>query len=121
MIETLEPKIEIRFHLTEAGGNPVRAWIKELPRSDRRIIGEDLKTVQFGWPLGMPLVRKMQRDLWEVRIDLERQIARIFFTVIGRQMILLHGFIKKSIATPKDDLNVARMRLALVRQQGHRR
>jgi len=67
--------------------------------------------VQFGWPLGMPLVRKMGRDMWEVRIHLVGRIARILFTTAGGDMVLLHGFIKKSQSTPTADIELARTRL----------
>jgi phage-related protein len=70
----------------------------------------------IGWPLGMPLVRKMGADLYEVRITLPNRIARVLFTVIESQMVLLHGFIKKSQETPKDDLEVAGARLKLLKQ-----
>lgn len=83
---------------------------------DRKRIGEDVKTVQIGWPLGMPLVRKMGRDLWEVRIHLPRRIARVIFTVMGDDMVLLHGFIKKSQATPQEDLDLAKERLRQLRK-----
>ncbi len=59
----------------------MRDWLKDLPSIERKAIGEDIKTVQFGWPLGMPLVRKMGKDLWEVRIHLQTRIARVLFTV----------------------------------------
>jgi phage-related protein len=65
---------------------------------------KDLKTAQLGWPLGMPLIRKIEKDLWEVRTRLESGIARVFFTVDGEYMILLHGFIKKSQKTPQHEL-----------------
>ncbi|GAB2908082.1 hypothetical protein GCM10027093_52520 [Paraburkholderia jirisanensis] len=91
----------VRFFRTATGNEPVRDWLKELNPQDRKTIGEDIKTVQFGWPLGMPLVRKMNRDLWEVRVSLHKRIARILFTVVDLEMILLHAFIKKSQSTPK--------------------
>jgi phage-related protein len=78
----------IRFFRTATGNEPVRDWLKELNAQDRKTIGEDIKTVQFGWPLGMPLVRKMSRDLWEVRVNLHKRIARILFTVVDVEMIL---------------------------------
>jgi phage-related protein len=71
--------------------------------------------VQFGWPLGMPLVRKLEPRLWEIRSNLPSGIARIIFTVKGNAMVLLHGFIKKSQKTPLDDLQLARTRLRLIR------
>lgn len=103
--------LPIHFFRSETGNEPVRDWLKSLTALDRKMIGEDLKTVQFGWPLGMPLVRKMDKDLWEVRVRLDNRIARILFTVTKTHMVLLHGFIKKSNNTPKDDLSLAKRRL----------
>jgi phage-related protein len=71
--------------------------------------------VQIGWPLGMPLIRKVAKDLWEVRIHLHKRIARIVFTVLDKDIVLLHGFLKKSSDTPKDDLDLARERLRQVK------
>lgn len=110
-----EPTLEVRFFKTSSGSEPVRDWLKELTSVDRKIIGEDIKTVQFGWPLGMPLVRKMSANLWEVRIHLVTRIARILFTVDSGVMVLLHGFIKKSQETPKEDLDLAKARLKQTR------
>jgi len=97
------------------GNEPVREWLKALPREDRKTIGEDIKTVQFGWPLGMPVVRKMGKDLWEVRSRLGNRIARTLFTVDDNLMVLLHGYIKKSQKTPQKDLELAKRRLAQLR------
>jgi phage-related protein len=73
--------------------------------------------VEYGWPMGMPTVRKIESDLWEVRVKLDVGIARVFFTVDKVEMVLLHGFIKKSQKTPKDDLEIARKRLTEVRRK----
>lgn len=67
--------------------------------------------MQFGWPLGMPLVRKLGKDLWEVRVHLADRIARVFFTVKDGLMVLLHAFIKKSLVTPANDIHIAKSRL----------
>ncbi len=109
-----EPILAVSFFKTETGREPVRDWLKAMPREHRRIIGEDIKTVQFGWPLGMPLVRKLDRDLWEARIRLPDGIARVLFTAGVGRMILLHGFIKKSQKTPQDELALAKTRLRLL-------
>ena len=109
-----EPILSVSFFKTETGREPVREWLRAMPREQRRIIGEDIKTVQFGWPLGMPLVRKLDRDLWEVRIRLPAGITRVMFTVGEGRMILLHGFIKKSQKTPDDDLALAKTRQRLL-------
>jgi phage-related protein len=109
-----EPILSVAFFRTASGNEPVREWLKSLPREERRIIGEDIKTVQFGWPLGMPLVRKLDKGLWEVRSRLRDRIARVIFTTGVSRMILLHGFIKKSQKAPREDLELARTRLQLL-------
>ncbi len=98
------------FYRTEAGAEPVRIWLKAMAPADRRLIGEDIKTVEFGWPLGMPLCRPMGGGLHEIRTNLNgNRIARVFFYVDNRQrLVLLHGILKKSRATPGADLELAR-------------
>lgn len=107
-------RLKVMFFRTRRGNEPVREWLKSLPLDEKRIIGEDVKTVQFGWPLGIPFVRKLEPGLWEVRSNLPSGIARVLFTVEGNTMVLLHGFIKKSQKTPLDDLHLARERLGLL-------
>ncbi|WP_223146667.1 type II toxin-antitoxin system RelE/ParE family toxin [Methylomonas albis] len=89
--------------------------MKGLSAQDRKTIGEDIKTVQFGWPLGMPLVDHLDGDIWEVRIKLDNRIARVLFVIDKQTMILLHGFIKKSQKTPKAEIDLAKQRLKTLR------
>jgi phage-related protein len=110
-------KLHVVFYKSDSGNEPVRHWLKGLEREDRKIIGEHIKTVQFGWPLGMPLVRKIDKGLWEIRIQLDNRIARILFTAYNGIMILLHGFIKKSQKIPNSDLKVARQRMKTIGEQ----
>jgi phage-related protein len=112
-----EVRLRVVFYRTETGSEPVRKWLKSLSRQDRKAIGEDIKTVQFRWPLAMPLVRKLESDLWEVRSRLHNRIARTIFTIEDGVMVLLHGFIKKAPKTPKRDLALAKRRAAKLR--GH--
>jgi phage-related protein len=105
-------RLQVVFYKSASGKEPVRDWLKKLDKEDRKVIGEDIKTVQFGWPLGMPLIRKIETGLWEVRIQLANRIARILFTSHEGLMVLLHGFIKKSQKTPANDLKVAKQRMA---------
>lgn len=109
-----EPILKVKFFRTKSGHEPVRDFLLALSPEDRKIIGTDIKEVQFGWPLGMPLVRKIESGLWEVRSHLEGRIVRVLFTVIKRQMVLLHGFIKKTQKTPKPDLDTAKARKAML-------
>jgi phage-related protein len=102
-------RIPVVFYRTEVGNEPVRQWLKAMTPEDRRLSGEDIKTVEFGWPIGMPICRAMGERLHEVRTDLPRnRIARVLFYVDKRQrMVLLHGFVKKTRATPDADLDLA--------------
>ena len=106
-----ESKLHVVFFRTASGNEPVRRWLKSLPRTHKKSIGEDIKTVQFGWPLGMPLIEKIGPYLWEVRTKVPDGVARILFTIDGQLMVLLHGLIKKSRKIPQKDLNTARIRL----------
>ena len=112
----MPPILSVRFYCTTAGNEPVRDWLMEqISVSTRKAIGADIKTVQFGWPVGMPVVRKMESGLWEVRSNIPEGIARVLFTVVGADMVLLHGFVKKTQATPKADFALALTRMKEVR------
>ena len=108
-------KLAIKFFRTDGGSEPVKKWLKELSKPERKSIGDDLRTLQFGWPVGMPLVRKMEDGLWEIRTDFPNRIARVLFTVVAGEAVLLHGFMKQSRKTPQPDLRTARKRNALLR------
>ena len=106
-----EPILTVHFFRTDLGNDPVRDWLRNREREERKLIGEDILLVQFRWPLGLPLVRKMEPDLWEVRSKLSSgNISRVFFTTNNGEMILLHAMIKKSQKTPKKDIDIARTR-----------
>ena len=115
--ESREPVLRVVFYRTETGNEPVREWLKGLEREDRKAVGQDVKTAQYGWPLGMPLIRKLEPGLWEVRSHIAQGIARVIFTVDDGVMVLLHGFVKKSQRTPPGDLRTARQRLANLREE----
>jgi phage-related protein len=108
----MRASLAVRFYRTSAGKEPVREWlVEQVSPAARRMIGADIKTVQLGWPIGMPLVRKLGAGLWEVRSRIPDGIARVLFTVVGTDMVLLHGFVKKSHATPKAHLDLALFRM----------
>ena len=97
------------FFQTETGREPVREWLKGLPKEERRIIGEDIMTVQFRWPLPdvSGLVDNLGSGIWEIRSRLANRIARTLFFVHEGEIILLHGFIKKTRKTPNEDRALA--------------
>jgi phage-related protein len=89
----------------------VRDWLKELTPADRKIIGHDIRDLEFAWPIGLPLCRSLGGGLWEVRSNLtDRTIARVIFCAHENNALLLHGFVKKTQKTPAGDLDLARRR-----------
>lgn len=116
MVRSFEPRLRVVFYRTELGREPVREWLRGLDADSKRVFGGDIKTVQFGWPLGMPLVRPMGDGIWEVRSQLRHGTGRILFLAVADTMVLLHGFINKTQRTPVEDLEIARKRAAEVRR-----
>ena len=105
-------RLPVVFFATDTGREPVREWLKELDREDRREIGADILAVQQGWPLGLPLCRSLGNGLWEVRSALpSRRIARVIFTFDDETIVLLNGFIKKTQKTPAVEIDTAHKRL----------
>lgn len=104
-------RIAVRFYRQPSGREPVRDWLLSLPREERLVIGTDIKTVEFGWPVGLPVCRPMGEGLWEVRSSLKGRIARVLFCITDDSMWLLHGFIKKQQKTPPPDLALAKKRM----------
>jgi len=99
--EDFGKRVPAIFYRTEAGGEPVREWLKNLSPEDRKHIG---------WPVGMPVCRPLSEGVYEVRTKLtQNRIARVLFYIDKKgRMVLLHGFIKKTQKTPDEDLALAR-------------
>jgi phage-related protein len=102
--------VAVVFFETGAGNEPVREWLQDLPKEDRKTIGADILTVQYAWPVGKSLVDNLGDGIWEVRSRLTNRIARTLFILADGEIVLLHGFIKKDRKTPKTELDSARKR-----------
>jgi phage-related protein len=100
-------RLHAYFYQSPSGAEPGREWLQALSPEDRWIIGTDIKDFEFAWPLGKPLVASLGRELWEVRSSITHGIARVIFYVEEDQMVLLHGFVKKTQKTPTRDIDVA--------------
>jgi phage-related protein len=104
-------KVDLVFFRNDSGGEPVREWLKGLDEAARHAIGTDLLRAQWRWPVGMPMCRPMGKGLWEVRTDLPgHRTARVLICFYQGRLVALHGFVKKTRATPEDDLMLARKR-----------
>jgi len=109
--DPLPQKIPLIFYRTSTGSEPVREWLKGLDVVDRQAIGKDLLRAQWRWPVGMPLCRPLGNGLWEVRTNLPtKRTARVLLSLYREHLVALHGFIKKTRATPNEDLATARKR-----------
>jgi phage-related protein len=104
------PRLVAIFYRTKSGNEPVREWLKDLSKDERRAIGEDIAYVQFKWPIGKPRVDHLRGEVWEVRTTIGNRIARTLFAVDDGVMILLHGYIKKTQQTPDSELALAAKR-----------
>jgi phage-related protein len=110
MIERIK-KLQARFYATGTGRKPVREWLLGLHDDDRRTVGKDIQRVEFGWPIGMPYCRSLGLGLWEVRSDLsDNKIGRVIFCLRDGEMVLLHGFVKKTQKTSPHDIDLAMKR-----------
>jgi phage-related protein len=101
---------KVLFYATASGNQVVKDWLKSFNKEDRNILGEDLLTVQLGFPLGLPLCRALGSGLWEVRSTLTSKVeARMifYFDSQAQALVVLHGFIKKSAKTPKTEIDLA--------------
>lgn len=107
---------DARLYETSAGKKVVRDWLRSFAKEDRAILGEDLKTLQIGFPMGLPLCRSLGAGLWEVRstLPIMRVEARMIFFQDSRvqTLVIVHGFIKKSQKTPRRDIETALRRKA---------
>ena len=104
------PGLNAVFYAASSGNEPVREWLKGLPKKDRRAIGEDIAYVQYKWPIGKPRVDHLRGAIWEVRTSLGNRIARTLFAVDDGTMLLLHGFIKKTQQAPVSEIALAEKR-----------
>ena len=102
---------KVVFFEMVSGKQPVREFIKGLAREDQKELGADIRIVQEGFPMGLPLVRKIKPELWEIRSTIKDGICRVFFTFSGETMVLLHAFLKKTQKTPPKEIDVAIERL----------
>jgi len=112
--------LPVVFYRTASGNEPVKEWLEKLPDKEREIILEDIQTVRRGWPVGMPVAKKVRDGLWEIRSSLGNRIARILFHICTveqekgkpiKKGVLLHGFIKKSQKIPEKDIRLAIRRI----------
>jgi phage-related protein len=105
------------FYRTPGGNEPVREWLRGLPKGVRRTIGEDVGYVERAWPVGKPFVDGFGEGLWEVRSTQDKSDYRVLFGIVGAKMYLLHGFMKQTSATPNADKFLAQQRLRDVKAQ----
>ena len=76
------------------------------------------RMMAIGPNLGEPHTKAMGEGLFELRLKGAEGIARVFYCgLIGRRIVMLHSFVKKTDRTPKRELDVARNRIRKVRHE----
>jgi phage-related protein len=107
-VQKPKKRLQTEFYETKSGNQPVREFLRnELEYEERKAVAADIRTVEYGWPIGMPTCRNLGNGLLEVRTDLPGRTCRILFVIQEHRMVLLHGFIKKSQKTPQSEMDVA--------------
>ena len=74
------------FYQTGTGHEPVREWLKSLPKEERKAVGADFLSVQYAWPVGKPLLDNLGEGLWEIRSRLPNRMARTLFAVVDKKL-----------------------------------
>jgi phage-related protein len=119
MSQSLNVKVlTVYFYKSPSGNEPVRDWLNLMTQEEKKIIGQDIKAVEYSWPVGYPQVTKLDKDLWEVRTNLPNGISRVFFTIWENYMVLVHSIIKKTQKTPQQDIDIAKKRRNIVMSGG---
>lgn len=86
----------------------IAGWPVSIRADYLRIVG---MMEEHGPNLGLPHTRPMGSGLFEIRAKGSEGIGRaLFCTVVGRRIVVLHGFIKKTEQTPKQELDTAKIR-----------
>lgn len=102
----------VRFFRTDSGNEPVRQFFRhDLNLEEKKIVGDDIQTVQRCWPIGKPLVDGLGDGLYEVRSSFPTRICRTLFVPYNGNLVLLHSFIKKTPKCPPHDKALALRRL----------
>jgi phage-related protein len=89
--EPTTPTLDCKFFKTEGGNEPVRDWLFDQPAEVRKKIGDDIRVVQYRWPLGRPLVGVLGGGLFEVRTSHFDNDYRVYFSISEGKILLLHG------------------------------
>ena len=105
------PKLACVFYKTDIGVEPVRAWLLELRPEVRKKIGDDIRFIQYAWPVGRPRVGVLGHGLFEVRTSHFDNDYRVLFSLSEGKMLLLHGA-QKPLGKADTEIALTRKRQA---------
>lgn len=103
---------KIIYYISANGENPVKKFLDNYPKAKLKALRILSHIEEFGLSYAIPHIKKLAgTPLWEIRI-LGRDSVRILYVVKhGKQILLLHAFIKKSNKTPSKEIDVGLARL----------
>lgn len=100
-----------RFYATSSGAMPVREWLLSLSKKDRIEVGSDIANIEYNWPVGPPQCKSVGGGMFEVRSRISHgRMARVLFFIQKDELFLLHGFIKKTQKTSRQDVDLEKKR-----------
>lgn len=112
-----DPPLTVKFYRTDGGNEPVRDWLRNLDGDDKKIIGRDILVVQMTFPNSPSILKPLGDSLWEIKSELgSKRISRIIITTHNNQIVILHGFIKKTQKIPKRALDLAKKRKSVFKK-----
>lgn len=98
---------QVKFFLNQRGDYPVKDFIEKLEKPIYVKILQSIHLIESnGIFIKPPYVKKIQDNIWELRISKKIQV-RIFYCFYKNAFYLLHAFIKKSQKTPRNELKIA--------------
>lgn len=110
-------KVRAIIYRSAQGSEPVREFLRGLSREDRRVVGNDIATIEYGWPVGKPTCAPLGAGLWEVRSSLTgNRMSACCSPCIKATWFCCTDFIKKTQKAPPAEVAVARKRLKEVTQ-----
>ena len=102
---------QVVFYRTASGKRPVREFLDGLTAGQRaKALSVLTMLAEAGYELGPPWLKKIEDDLWELRIQVGKVRLRFLFCVERARCVVLHGVKKKRDRLPERDLQTARLR-----------
>ncbi len=104
---------KVIYYISANGENPVKKFLDSYPKAKLKALRILSHIEEYGLTYAIPHIKKLiGTPLWEIRILGEDSVRILYVTKQGKQIILLHAFIKKTNKTPRREINLGLARLS---------